>query len=659
MFGRSFHYFQIFPILLLLYAGSKQHFLFSLDQLSWAPHLLAGFSGLGMLLLSIAKKESIRKFIIFSAVLILLILMNQLIFKPSIALVTILFVLYCSLRLMGTAFLDKEDAKVKKSHLLLSFVFLVIPYLVVEPTNSVYASLCYLAFSFAGASCLYLGATYIHFKFKRHLQFALVCISILIYFFGLDFLEQKLSLILFLAVLVLYSFLLINRQSLKDLEKSYAPLFAKPEIIIVGYFVVNAFIGALFLQASVSQIGPFSGGHSFIDSFFSAICVTGLSVFDVSSQLSLFGQGIILFLIQSGGLGITTLSAWILLLLSSKRLNVGHEDAIHQLSGNLQKIDVRSLLKRIFSYFVFMEVLGASVLSCLFWLDGDSFRQAIWRGVFTSISAFCNAGFALQSDSLIPYQSNTLILLSVSFLIIAGGFAPLMVIDLPQKLKRKKLNLQDKLVLSSTAVLLAMGFLFILAVEWNHSLQSLGYLDKVVNAWFQSVTARTAGFNSVAFESMREVSQLFYLLLMFIGGNPGSTAGGVKTMTIAVLAIAALNALKESSEARVFEKRIPVPTIFRALLIVILGFAVHFLFFFALSVTQNIDSLSLLFETFSALGTVGLSVGATAELNEIGKTIIILCMLAGRVGPLTFVLLFIRKSGRSKWKVPTEEVSIT
>jgi trk system potassium uptake protein TrkH len=149
------------------------------------------------------------------------------------------------------------------------------------------------------------------------------------------------------------------------------------------------------------------------------------------------------------------------------------------------------------------------------------------------------------------------------------------------------------------------------------------------------------------------------MILMFIGGNPGSTAGGVKTVTIAVLAISAYNGLKDSHGARVFHKVIPYQTVLRALLIVLLGMSIIFVAFFFLSMTQNIDSVSLLFETFSALGTVGLSTGATAKLDEIGKTIILLCMLAGRVGPLTFILLLMKKQTKKKWDVPVEDVSIT
>jgi trk system potassium uptake protein TrkH len=662
MFGRSFHYLQIFPVLLLLFASQQQSLFSSFDLDLYSAYIISFSALIGLVALSFPTGVKTRRLVVLSSFLSLAFLMNYLIFKPSLAIICILLVLYASLRLTGAKHLKVSNLRVRKLHIFSSYLFLLVSYLTVEPINSGQMMICYLAFSYAASSCLYLSLSFLNNKFYRSISLAILISSS--FLFGFNFLEalQLLAMILFFAASIFSIYVLVNRDSFRQLEKSYAHFFTKPEIIILSYFIVLAFVGALFLQSSFSQMLPFSNPHSFLDSFFtamSAICVTGLSVFDISQDLTLMGQFILLCLIQLGGLGITSLSAWILLLLSSKRLNVGHEEAIYKLSASTQKINIRALVKRIFSYFVFMEFLGASLLSFSFYLQGENFLSAIWRGIFTAVSAFCNAGFALQSDSLISYQNHLPSLILVSFLIIAGGFAPLMVLDLPEKFRLKKFNLQDKLVLWSTASLLVVGFVFFLIVEWNHSLGDLGIASKFGNAWFQSVTARTAGFNSIDFTDMRELSQMFFLLLMFIGGNPGSTAGGVKTISIAVLFVAALGAIRESDEARAFDKRIPVATVFKALLIVSLGLIVHFVFFFALSVTQNIDSLSLLFETFSALGTVGLSLGATQELNEIGKILIILCMLAGRVGPISFVLLLVRRNNIKRWKVPSEEVSIT
>lgn len=662
MFGRSFHYLQIFPVLLLLFASQQQTLLSNSSLETYSAYIISACSLIGLLALSFPTGTTTRRLVVLSSFLSLAFLMNHLIYKPSLAIISILLVLYASLRLTGAKHLKVSNLRVRKLHIFSSYIFLLVSYLTVEPVNSAQILLCYLAFSYASSSSLYLVFSYLNLKSFRGIQLAtLLCSSVL---YALGFLEvlQWLAMLLFSAASVFSIYVLINKDSFQQLEKSYAHFFTKPEIIIVSYFSVLAFVGALFLQSSFSQMLPYSNPHSFLDSFFtamSAICVTGLSVLDISQDLSMTGQFILMCLIQLGGLGITSLSAWILLLLSSKRLNVGHEEAIYKLSASTEKINVRALVKRIFSYFLFMEFLGASLLSFSFYLQGEALFSAIWRGVFTAVSAFCNAGFALQSESLIPYQNHLPSLILVSFLIIAGGFAPLMVLDLPRKIQLKKVNLQDKLVLWTTGSLLLIGFVFFLIVEWNHSMGDLGIASKLGNAWFQSVTARTAGFNSIDFTEARELTQMFFLLLMFIGGNPGSTAGGVKTISIAVLFIAALGAIRESDEARAFDKRIPVATVFKALLIVSLGLMVHFVFFFALSVTQNIDSMNLLFETFSALGTVGLSLGATQELNEIGKILIILCMLAGRVGPISFVLLLIRRNNIKRWKVPAEEVSIT
>ncbi len=345
-------------------------------------------------------------------------------------------------------------------------------------------------------------------------------------------------------------------------------------------------------------------------------------------------------------------------MLSSGRLSVTHEDTLKSMSGHSTKFDIKSFLQRIVFYFLTIQSIGAFLLFLGF-LNYEPWPLALWKGIFTSVSAFCNAGFSLQTDSLVPYQNNIFILFTVSLLIVAGGFAPLMALDLPNKIKNKRLNLQEKIVITSTLSLLFVGFLYFLTVEWSQSLSQLSHSAKVANAWFQSVTLRTAGFNSVDLTETRGVTQFFMIFLMFIGGNPGSTAGGVKTVTMAVLFIMALNALKENDQALVFNRRIPQKLIYRSSLIVFIGLGVHFLAFFLLSMTQNIDPISLLFETFSALGTVGLSTGATTELDEIGKIIIIFCMLAGRVGPLTFILLLLKRRSKQKWKTPEENIYIT
>ena len=661
MFARTYHYLQIFPVILLLFSTQSYQPLLSHGGLMIESTILAIIASLGLAIGLMKPSKRARTTLVFCSVAAVALLLNQLIYKPTLGVLSILFVGFAANRLIGNKHLKTKNIFVRKPQILSSFLGLAIPFLVIDPLQSDVPHLIYFSYLLAISSSFYLCFKSMNLKNVRWYSLALVCLALVLFSFRLLLVMQILAALLFIALGGLVAYLILNRETIRNFETKYGSLFTKPEVVTVIYFALLAFLGALVLKAPFSQSNPEST-HSFLDSFFtsmSAVCVTGLAVFDTAKDFSFWGQASILFLIQLGGLGITSLSAWILLVLKDRRLNLDHEAAMQNMAGHLKNIDLKSFIRRIFYYFLGVELSGTLLLTPAFMSSGDSFVTALWRALFTSVSAFCNAGFALQSDSLVSYQNSPTILLVTSILIIAGGFAPLLVLEFPAKLKKMRFSLQDKIVATTTLGLLLSGFVFFLIVEWNFALSNLDILDKITNAWFQSVTTRTAGFNSVDLTAMRDLSQFAFLLFMFIGGNPGSTAGGVKTVTIGLIIIACVNAIKEGSEARAFGKKIPVQSVFRAMLIVALGLVLHFVFFFFLSVTQNIDSLSLLFETFSALGTVGLSTGATAQLDEIGKILIIFCMLAGRVGPLTFVLLLLKRTKKFSWKVPTEDVSIT
>jgi trk system potassium uptake protein TrkH len=436
--------------------------------------------------------------------------------------------------------------------------------------------------------------------------------------------------------------------------------FSKPELIVISYFAVIATLGALLLQLPATHGSEAS--HPFIDSVFtamSAVSVTGLAVFDTGVDYTFAGQFIIVLLIQLGGLGIVSMSAWVLLLFDSGRLSLHHETTIAEMSGYKASMSANELIKKIFVYFASFELAGALILFFAFMQHGFSPGDALWQAIFTAISAFCNAGFGLQTDNLILFQAEPLILITISILIIAGGIAPLLALGLPKKLRNKRLSLQDKLSVATTVVLLVGGFLFFLPVEWSNSLNELSVRDKFVNAWFHSVSSRTAGFNAVNLTEMRDISDIVTILLMFIGGNPGSAAGGIKTVTAAVIFFAALSALRNHKDVRAFGRTISNESIYRAIAIACLGLLAGFGAFLILSLTQAIEMLPLLFETVSALGTVGLSLGATSALDGVGKLVIIFCMLAGRVGPMTFILLLMRRSPDRRWSVPKEDVYIS
>lgn len=453
--------------------------------------------------------------------------------------------------------------------------------------------------------------------------------------------------------------LLLNRSTSLEQVLTNNRLFRQPEILIMMFFAGLALFGALCLQMPFAT--RLAQGPQLIDALFtavSAICVTGLNVLDPAVDFSFAGQVIILILIQLGGIGIVSMSAWVLFFFSDKRLSIAHEQTISELSASRHNLTPRGLIKRVLGYFMAFEVIGALLLVPLFTTHGDTLPEAVWRAIFTSISAFCNGGFALQSQSLIPYQSDPAILGVISFLIIAGGFAPLVMLRAPWR-RFKHWQLQDKISVVTTGILLGGGGLLMLILEWHHTLSGLGFFDKLVNAWFQSVTTRTAGFNSIEMGQLQDVTMVFFMALMFIGGNPGSAAGGIKTTTIAVLGLAAFAVLRGEREVRIFNRSIDSAVIFKAIATFGVGLLMGFGAFMSLAMTQKMATVPLLFETVSALGTVGLSTGGTANLDEVGRVIIMVCMFMGRVGPLTFALLLLRRSARSRWLLPKEEVYVS
>jgi len=306
------------------------------------------------------------------------------------------------------------------------------------------------------------------------------------------------------------------------------------------------------------------------------------------------------------------------------------------------------VLKQLLWFTFVTEAIGAAPLAALFLAQGDTPLQAIWRGVFTSISAFCNAGFALQTDSLIPYQHQPLILHVVGGLIVLGGLSPAAALAAPGVLRKKERRAQIYLVLGVSAILLVAGFFFIAAVEWDASLSGLPWFDRLHNAWFQSITLRTAGLNSIALDSLQPATLLIMMASMFIGGSPGGTAGGIKTTTAAILFLSVAAAIRGGKVISVFGRRISTTTVDRAAATATLGALTVFVTILALLLTQAMPTSEAVFEAVSALATVGLSVGGTAHLDSVGKLIVAFAMLAGRVGPLSlFAFLATHESSRS------------
>lgn len=427
--------------------------------------------------------------------------------------------------------------------------------------------------------------------------------------------------------------------------------YTNPSRLVVVSFISLILLGTLLLTFP----GASSTGRAIspLDALFtatSATCVTGLIVLDTPRDFSATGQVIVLGLIQIGGLGIMTLSTFSALILGGA-LGLRGEQALTEVLNLQAAPTAYRLTKFIVLSTLAVEAAGALVLTVVFLSQGFMPLDALWRGVFHAVSAFCNAGFALQSDSLLAFRGAPGALLTFAGLIVLGGSGFVVLSAIGRHLvarRRGPLDVQVRIVMWVTAILICSGTALYCACEWNHTLEGLPLIDKLTNGLFQSVTLRTAGFNSVSLAALAPGSMIFMLLFMFIGGSPGGTAGGIKTSTAAVLLAALRSAVKGEGAVKLLDREIPDEIVKRSLAIVVISALLVAFGTFLLSVVEDQSFDRLLFEATSAFGTVGLTLGATAGLTAAGKLIIIGMMFIGRVGPLTIALLL----GTGRTRVP-------
>lgn len=438
------------------------------------------------------------------------------------------------------------------------------------------------------------------------------------------------------------------------------PIFSHPERLFVATFAVLCTIGALLLAIPASSAT--GAAITIEDAAFtsvSAVCVTGLTVVDTGHAFSPLGQAFVLLLIQAGGLGIMTFSTAAIRLLG-RRMSLRHEGVVARLVSSQDRSQVFNTTVRLLVFTFTIEAVGAVILFVSFSLHGIPLGQAAWHAVFTAISAFCNAGFGLRSDSLISMNGDPLVLHTVALLIILGGLSPGIVLSIPSSLRRgRRIPPQARLALVTTGVLLLVGFGTYLALEWSTTLKGLSVGDRIQNAWFQSVTLRTAGFNSVDFTGLQPATLLMMMALMFIGGSPGGTAGGIKTTTLGVLVRAVISAVRGRHEIVMYGRRVSIRTVFRAAANVAAGAATVLIGLLLLLLTQNMSLKEASFETVSAFGTVGLTIGGTSQLDTVGKAIVMIIMFVGRVGALT-IMVFLAQKARddADWRRPEVDIDV-
>lgn len=438
---------------------------------------------------------------------------------------------------------------------------------------------------------------------------------------------------------------------------TWEEIFSRPAAIVFFTFLGLCLVGTLMLLLPGAMT---NAPITLVDAAFtsvSAVCVTGLSVLDTPMDFSMTGQGILLFLIQFGGLGIMTITT-VVMHAMGRRLSLRQERLMTSLVDSDRKDLVASLVL-ILKFTFLVEGVGALFLGGVFYAMGDSLGQAAWRGSFTAISAFCNAGFSLQTDSLISYQNAPLVLHMVAALIICGGMAPATSLLIPRWVRGRGIPVTSRIDLVTTAVLLISGSFCMLAFEWDGVLSGMSFFNKVNNAWFQSATLRTAGFNSVGLADVMGPTFLVMLCLMFIGGCPGGTAGGIKATTIAILAMTFWANITHRNGVTLQNRNIRPVTISRAITIVVSGGVIWFVVVLMLEVTQQIPARSIIFEATSAIATVGLSIGATAKFDQIGKLIVMLAMFVGRIGPLTLFMLLSDASLPPVSRCPDAKITLT
>jgi len=445
-----------------------------------------------------------------------------------------------------------------------------------------------------------------------------------------------------------------------------------PASTLALFFAVSILSGALLLATPLASTGP---SMSFVDALFtatSAQCVTGLTVVDTGTAFTLFGQLVILILIQLGGLGITTFSVYLFVYL---RTGVGLRDRwiIHETLLHTPVRSLRDLVQAVIHLTLFIEAVGAILLALVF-VPRFGWGEGLYYAVFHSISAFCNAGFALFSDNLIGFRNDPIVNLTIMLLIILGGIGFLVInelLDIRQRMRsrrRWRLSLHSKLVLVTTTLLIIGGWITIFLLEiGNGAFRETSLGEALWISLFQSVTTRTAGFNSIDLNALGVPTIFLLIALMFIGASPGSTGGGVKTTSLAVFVAALYSRLKGYRVTSVFKRTIPEETVNKtftlfllaALWIGVMTFFVLLVEASGLSAAQSHGLLlDYLFEVVSAFGTVGLSLGVTSKLTVMGKLLITLLMFVGRIGLLTFAFVVVKQAGRDGTLYAEENIMI-
>ncbi|WP_038597395.1 TrkH family potassium uptake protein [Paenibacillus sabinae] len=433
-----------------------------------------------------------------------------------------------------------------------------------------------------------------------------------------------------------------------------------PQILVIGFAVI-ILIGALLLMLPVSHAAGEPIG--FLDALFtstSATCVTGLVVKDTGTFFTTFGQIVIMLLIQVGGLGFMSM-ATLFALVFRRRISLRERLVLQEAMNQSSMEGIVRLIRSVLIYSLVIEACGALLLT-IRWAFDMPLGRAVFFGIFHAVSMFNNAGFDLFGGyrSLTGYAGDPVVNIVVMFLIVSGGIGFIVMSDIMDYRRKRKLSLHSKVVLSMTAALIVIGAVVLFVFEFTNprTLGSLGWGGKIWSSLFQSVTPRTAGANTLDMTGLRQASQFFIVILMFIGASPGSTGGGIKTTTFTIMIGAVIAMLRGREDIVLFRCRLAQERVFKALTITLLALLLIVAVSMVLSTTEDTSFLKVLFETTSAFATVGLSLGLTPELSAAGKILICLTMFAGRLGVLTLAYALGPKKGKELYRYPEGKMII-
>jgi trk system potassium uptake protein TrkH len=438
--------------------------------------------------------------------------------------------------------------------------------------------------------------------------------------------------------------------------KAGKKILGAPPLVLSGSFLLLILLGTCLLKLPFATVAPISWSHSLFTAT-SAVTVTGLTVVDTGTEFTTFGQTVIALLIQLGGLGLMTFAIVTLIALGGK-INFLQRTVAREAFNQTDASTLVTTAKSVLLFSLVIELIGMVILS-VYWHHELGWRTSLFHGFFYTISAFNNAGFALSPDNLMPYVADPVVNFTITGLFIIGGLGFTVWLDLLRHKRWSLLTPYSKIMITGTIIINAVAVIAIYCIEYNnpHTLGPLSEEGKWLASWFQAVAPRTAGFNTLPIEQLRDATTSIILLLMFIGGGSLSTASGIKVVTFIVLIMTTYSFLRRDEAVHVFKREISKETITKALALTLISLVATWIAIFGLLLSEKAPMIDIIFEAVSALGTVGLSRGLTGSLSESGEFIIMIMMFMGRLGPLT--LAYFLASPRSrKLRYPETKLAI-